>query len=185
MSSLCNCVCPGRVRHTLFPSLLFFFTINWKFYCWSRRRQTEIERQINKEQKKTGCAETESEWQPKKRKWTENDTNRKSHTQTHETKSWTQDPQEWRATQMMAKVKIKPSWRWKTVSQRQLPNHFLSISIRRLTMFVKLETAPSVRKWPLDTLATRRLLDIWWMREKELNQWKQWRGRVKVDVRNG
>lgn len=44
----------------------------------------------------------------------------------------------------MAKVKIKPSRRWETVSQRQLPNQFLSVSALRLTMFAKLETAPSV-----------------------------------------
>lgn len=117
-----------------------------------------MERQINKEQKRTGCAETESEWQPKKRKWTE-----KSHTQKI-TQTNTQNKEGssgMKCDTNDGKVKIKPSWRWKTVSQRQLPNHFLSISALLLTMFVRLETAlPLKEKVTFRHARPERLLDI-------------------------
>lgn len=149
MSSLCNRVRPGGVRHALFFSfcyvfffLFFFTTINWNFYCWSRRRPTEIQRQINKETKENWmCRDgTRVATKKKKRKGRKRNGQKRSQKGNKEHRIL----KEWRATWVMAKVKIKPSRRWETVSQRQLPNQFLSVSALRLTMFAKLETAPSV-----------------------------------------
>lgn len=80
----------------------------------------------------------------------------------------------------MAMVKITPSRWWKTVSQRQFPNHFLSVSPLWLTMFAKLEMAPSVTegvtfRHACHEEAVGRLMDA---RER-----KQRRVRVPTDVR--